>query len=72
MDNQRFLTDGLQQLPAYLQSDEVFWLMERDPQLTLGNVLLAVATLQAEGKLRPADASALADVRKEWGVAWKK
>lgn len=72
MDNQRFLTDGLQQLPAYLQSDEVFWLMDRDPQLTLGNVLLAAATLQAEGKLRPADASALADVRKEWGVAWKK
>ncbi|MCW5873813.1 MAG: hypothetical protein KIS88_04130 [Anaerolineales bacterium] len=72
MDNQRFLTDGLQQLPAYLQSDEVFWPMERDPQLTLGNLLLAAATLDAEGKLRPVDASALANVKKEWGVAWKK
>lgn len=72
MDNQRFLTDGLEQLNAYLQSDEVFWPMDRDPQLTLGNLLLAAASLQAAAKLRSEDAAALADARKEWGIAWEK
>lgn len=72
MNNQRFLTDGLEQLSAYLQSDEVFWAMDRDPQLTLGNLLLAAANLKAAGKLRKEDAAALADARKEWGIAWEK
>lgn len=72
MDNQRFMTDGLEQLNAYLQSDEVFWTMDRDPQLTLGNLLLAAAILRADGKLRSQDAAALAEAKKEWGVAWKK
>ncbi len=72
MDNQRFLTDGLEQLKAYLQSGEVFWAMDRDPQLTLGNLLLAAANLKAAGSLRREDAAALADARKEWASAWEK
>lgn len=72
MDNQRFLTDGLEQLKTYLQSDELFWPMDRDPQLTLGNLLLAAASLQAEGSLRPAQASALAEAKREWRKTWEK
>ncbi|MBX3003639.1 MAG: hypothetical protein KIT29_06540 [Anaerolineales bacterium] len=72
MDYQRFLTDGLPQLTDYLQSDDVFWLLDADPQLTLGNVLLAEASLQAEGKLRPEDRRAIAEAKRAWPVLWRK
>lgn len=72
MDNQRFLSDALEQLKPYLLSHEVFWNLGKDPQLTLGNLLLAVASLQAAGALRPADAGALAAAQREWGSAWEK
>lgn len=71
-DNQRFLTDGLGQLKAYLHSDEVFWSLGRDPQLTLGNLLLAAASLQAAGSLAAADRQALAEFKQEWRSAWEK
>jgi len=72
MDNQRFLTDALDQLKPYLLSNEVFWNLGKDPQLTLGNLLLAVASLQAGNALSAADADALAKAKQEWGSAWEK
>jgi hypothetical protein len=72
VDNQRFLTDALSQLKPYLLSNEIFWNLGKDPQLTLGNLLLAAAGLQAAGSLSPADQRAIADFKKEWGSAWEK
>jgi hypothetical protein len=72
VDNQRFLSDALEQLKPYLLSDEIFWNLGKDPQLTLGNLLLAAASLRAVGSLQAADQGAIAGFKKEWGSAWEK
>jgi hypothetical protein len=71
-NDQRFLSDAIPQLKDYLLSNEIFWNLGNDPQMTLGNVLMAEANLDAAGKLRAADKQAIADAKKEWRSAWEK
>jgi hypothetical protein len=66
--DQRFLTDAIPQLKDYLLSNEVFWSLGKDPQLTLGNVLLAQASLDGA----EAEKTAIAAHKKEWHSAWQK
>lgn len=71
----RFLRAALPQLKDYLLSNELFWNLGFDPQLTLGNLLLAETQLIAEGNLPAADKQLLSDLKakkKEWHSAWQK
>lgn len=80
--NLHFLKAGLEELKDYLLSSELFWnasLPANYPQLTLGNLLLAAAELQAEIASLATDASQgnelLADLavqKKEWQSAWER
>lgn len=70
--DQRFLSAALEQLKQYLLSNEIFWNLGTDPQLTLGNLLLAEASLKGAGKLSASDSKALAAQKKEWRSAWEK
>ncbi len=79
--NLHFLKAGLEQLKDYLLSNEVFWnvsLPANYPQLTLGNLLLAAAELQAaNGSLATErqQRELLADLaghKKEWRTAWER
>jgi hypothetical protein len=71
-NDQRFLSDAIPQLKDYLLSNELFWNLGSDPQMTLGNVLMAEANLDAAGKLRAADKQAIAGAKKGWRSAWEK
>lgn len=66
-----YVHEALGQLKDYLLSDEVYWNLGSDPQLTVGNLLLAIAHLKAAGKLPEADAARLAEIRGEWKSAWQ-
>ncbi len=68
----QFVHEAVGQLKDYLLSDEVYWNLGSDPQLTLGNLLMAVAYLRAVGKLPEADAARLDELHKEWKSAWEK
>jgi hypothetical protein len=68
----RLIRDGLPQLKDYLLSNEIFWNLGSDPQLTLGNLLLAEKSLQANGQLAAEDARQINDYKKEWRTAWEK
>ena len=71
----RFLRAAVPQLKDYLLSNEIFWNLGFDPQLTLGNLLLAEAEAKAGGELSAADRQLLADIsaqKKEWQSAWQK
>ncbi len=56
------------QLKDYLLSNEIFWNIGSDPQLTLGNLLLAEAQLKAAGGDNKAE---IAAQKKEWHSAWQ-
>jgi hypothetical protein len=71
-NDRRFVSEALAQLKAYLLSNEVFWNLGSDPQLTLGNLLLAEKSLQAAGQLPAEDARQIADHKKDWRTAWEK
>jgi uncharacterized protein YukE len=69
----RYLRAGLEQLKDYLLSNEIFWNLGMDPQLTLGNLLLAEAHVKA-GDLTAEDQKLLDDLKaqkKEWRTAWE-
>lgn len=68
----RFLHSSISQLKDYLLSSEIFWNVGGSQQLTLGNLLLAKAFLDGEGKLPASDAKNLAALKKEWRSAWEK
>jgi uncharacterized protein YukE len=65
-----WLQAAIPQLKDYLLSNEIFWSVGSDPQLTLGNLLLAEAQLKAAG----GDSKLLADIaaqKKDWHSAWQ-
>jgi len=67
----RWFQAAVPQLKDYLLSNEIFWNIGSDPQLTLGNLLLAEAQLKAaggEGKLF----AEIAAQKKDWYSAWQK
>lgn len=66
------IREGLPQLKDYLLSNDIFWNLGSDPQLTLGNLLLAEKSLQASGQLPAEDARQIAVHKKEWRTAWEK
>ncbi|MEX1072025.1 MAG: hypothetical protein WEC37_05300 [Anaerolineales bacterium] len=73
-----WLRAALPDLKAYLLSNEIFWNLGFDPQLTLGNLLLAEAQVKAASDLPAAEdrerGNLLADLekqKKEWNTAWK-
>jgi hypothetical protein len=72
LSDQAFISAALPQLKDYLLSNEIFWNLGSDPQMTLGNLLLAEKNLQAAGQLSAADAKQLSDDKKEWRTAWEK
>ena len=65
----RWLQAAIPQLKEYLLSNEIFWNVGSDPQLTLGNLLLAEVQLKAAGgdKLM----AEIAAQKKEWHTAWQ-
>jgi len=66
----RWLQAAVPQLKDYLLSNEIFWNIGSDPQLTLGNLLLAQAQVKASG----ADRKLLAEIaakKREWHTAWQ-
>ncbi len=66
----RWLQAAVPQLKDYLLSDEIFWNIGSDPQLTLGNLLLAEVKLKAAG----GGSKLLAEIaaqKKEWQAAWE-
>jgi len=66
----RWLQAAIPQLKEYLLSNEIFWNVGSDPQLTLGNLLLAEAKVKASG----GDKKLLAEIaaqKKEWYSAWQ-
>lgn len=74
----RYLRAALEQLKDYLLSNEIFWNLGMDPQLTLGNLLLAEAQVKAADGLSAAESGErkklLAEVakhKKEWRTAWE-
>jgi hypothetical protein len=80
--NLHFLKAGLEQLKDYLLSNEIFWnlsLPANYPQLTLGNLLLTAAELQAASGALATETSQqrefladLAKQKKEWRTAWER
>lgn len=67
----RWLQAAVPQLKDYLLSNEIFWNIGSDPQLTLGNLLLAEAQVKASG----GDKNLLVEIaakKKEWHSAWQK
>lgn len=71
----RFLRAAVPQLKDYLLSNEIFWNLGFDPQLTLGNLLLAETEVKTAGNLSPADQQLLVEIgahKKEWHSAWEK
>lgn len=68
----RFLYTSLDQLQAYLLSDELFWNIGRDRQLTLGNLLLAAAYLAGLEQLPEGAHEELNTIKEEWRSAWEK
>lgn len=72
--DQHFLEQALPQLQEYLLSDELYWALGGDlPRLTPGNLLLALARLEA---VNPAPALAyrrqLETLQVQWASAWMK
>lgn len=68
----RWLQAAVSQLKDYLLSNEIFWNLGFDPQLTLGNLLLAELQVKASGA---GDKDLLAEIaahKKEWHSAWQK
>lgn len=72
LSDQRFLSDAIPQLKDYLLSNDIFWNLGSDPQMTLGNLLLAEKSLDASGQLQADDAKQIAAHKKEWRTAWEK
>jgi uncharacterized protein YukE len=80
--NLQFLKAGLEELKDYLLSSELFWnasLPANYPQLTLGNLLLAAAEVQAAGEFLATERSQrqllldeLARQKIEWRSAWER
>lgn len=68
----RLLREGLPQLKDYLLSNDIFWNLGNDPQMTLGNLLLAKQSLDATGALSAEESKQLAENKKEWRTAWEK
>jgi uncharacterized protein YukE len=69
----RYLRAGLEQLKDYLLSNEIFWNLGMDPQLTLGNLLLAEAHVKA-GDPSAEDQKLIDELKaqkKEWRTAWE-
>lgn len=67
----RWLQTAVPQLKDYLLSNGIFWNVGSDPQLTLGNLLLAEAQVKASGT---GDRKLLAEIaaqKKEWQAAWQ-
>lgn len=71
-NDQRFLSDAIPQLKSYLLSDDIYRSLGADPQMTLGNVLMAEANLDAAASLSATDKQAIAEAKKEWRTAWEK
>lgn len=65
-----WLQSAVPQLKDYLLSSEIFWNVGSDPQLTLGNVLLAEAQVKALGGDRKL-LTEIAAQKKEWHTAWQ-
>lgn len=71
----RFLRAAVPQLKDYLLSNEIFWNLGFDPQLTLGNLLLVELEAKASGDLSPAGQQLFSEIaahKKEWRNAWEK
>jgi uncharacterized protein YukE len=66
----RWLQAAVPQLKDYLLSNEIFWSVGSDPQLTLGNLLLAEAHLKASSGEKQLQAE-IAAQKKEWHTAWQ-
>ncbi len=69
--DRHWLQAAVPQLKDYLLSNELFWNIGSDPQLTLGNLLLAEAQVKASGS---SDRKLLAEIaaqKKEWHIAWQ-
>jgi hypothetical protein len=66
-----WLQTAVPQLKDYLLSNEIFWNVGIDPQLTLGNVLLVESQAKAAGGDTPLLAE-IAALKKEWQSAWEK
>jgi hypothetical protein len=71
MSNLHWLQAAVPQLKDCLLSNEIFWNIGTDPQLTLGNLLFAEAQAKASGgdKNLFNEISAL---KKEWHSAWQQ
>ncbi|MCL5429275.1 MAG: hypothetical protein M1347_05680 [Chloroflexi bacterium] len=67
----RWLQAAVPQLKDYLLSNEIFWNIGIDPQLTLGNLLLAETQVKAAGGDRRL-LTEIAAQKKEWPSAWQK
>lgn len=69
--DRRWLQAAVPQLKDYLLSNEIFWNIGSDPQLTLGNLLLAEAKVRTAGGDREL-LTEIAAQKKEWHSAWQK
>lgn len=76
MNDRAFFEAALDDLEAYLLSDELYWPLSMRgislPRLTLGGLLLTWRRLQAYGESRPDDEQRLSYWRERWRAAWEK
>lgn len=70
--NLRWLQAAVPQLKDYLLSNEIFWNLGFDPQLTLGNLLLAEVQVKASGAGDKKLLTEITEQKKEWHSAWEK
>ena len=66
-----WLQAAVPQLKDYLLSNEIFWNIGSDPQLTLGNLLLAEAQVKASGGDERKLLAEISAQKKEWQAAWE-
>jgi hypothetical protein len=69
--DRHWLQTAVPQLKDYLLSKEIFWNIGSDPQLTLGNLLLAEVKIKAAGG-DSALQNEIAEIKKEWHSAWQQ
>lgn len=71
MNDLHWLQAAVPQLKDYLLSNEIFWNIGSDPQLTLGNLRLAEAQVKASGTSDRKLSAEIAALKKEWHAAWQ-
>jgi hypothetical protein len=69
--DRQWLHSAIPQLKDYLLSKEIFWNVGSDPQLTLGNLLLAEVKIKAAGGGFTLQ-NEIAAIKKEWHSAWQQ